>query len=721
MYHLQDKKKIFALDIGTRSVVGIILEEADQHYYVADVLVKEHSERAMLDGQIHDVVSVSNIIKEVKENLEEHHGPLSKVCVAAAGRALKTEKAEVSISIKGKPMMTKQDILHLELSAVQKAQSQAAEKYSSQQSQFYYCVGYSVFQYRLDGEEIGNLIDQQGDEAAVEIIATFLPRVVVESLIAALQRADLEMDALTLEPIAAINVLVPTSMRRLNVALVDIGAGTSDIAITDFGTVIAYGMVPIAGDEITEAISDQFLLDFPDAEKTKRQLIDNDLIRINDILGFESEITKEKMIEQISPAIDKLAKAISDEILLLNNGKAPKAVMLVGGGSQTPEICSRISNHLQLPMNRVAIRGTDAIQSLTIATDIPKGPEFITPIGIAIAAQASPVHYVTAYVNEQPVRLFEVRELTIGDCILGSGIKLNSIHGKPGMGIVVTLNGRQITIPGDHGEPPIIMKNGELSTLDTFINNGDQINIIKGKDGLPPHVKIKDLLDEIPSKQVYINEKPVTISTVIKKNGDIVSFEEILADGDSIELFFPTNIEELLHTLNMIDILHELKPFRLKVNGKETFFPFQSAKITINSEDAKLSSLFHHMDRITIERRHPLTVKDFAKLKNLQLENYIHVYFNGEKVKISKPLTEIIRSGQPLSSDEYILYGDEIELKFYKIEPFIFQDIFRYVDISMPHNSNGKFELLNNKESVTFYDTISEGDQLEIIWPSVYY
>ncbi|MFE7151875.1 hypothetical protein, partial [Heyndrickxia sporothermodurans] len=64
---------------------------------------------------------------------------------------------------------------------------------------------------------------------------------------------------------------------------------------------------------------------------------------------------------------------------------------------------------------------------------------------------------------------------------------------------------------------------------------------------------------------------------------------------------------------------------------------------------------------------------------------------------------------------------DEIELKFYKIEPFIFQDIFRYVDISMPHNSNGKFELLNNKESVTFYDTISEGDQLEIIWPSVYY
>ncbi len=60
-------------------------------------------------------------------------------------------------------------------------------------------------------------------------------------------------------------------MRRLNVALVDIGAGTSDIAITNLGTVIAYGMVPIAGDEVTEAISDHYLLDFPLAEKAKRE------------------------------------------------------------------------------------------------------------------------------------------------------------------------------------------------------------------------------------------------------------------------------------------------------------------------------------------------------------------------------------------------------------------------------------------------------------------
>lgn len=51
---------------------------------------------------------------------------------------------------------------------------------------------------------------------------------------------------LTLEPIAAINVAIPERFRLLNIALVDVGAGTSDISITKDGSIIAYGMIPSA-------------------------------------------------------------------------------------------------------------------------------------------------------------------------------------------------------------------------------------------------------------------------------------------------------------------------------------------------------------------------------------------------------------------------------------------------------------------------------------------
>jgi cell division protein FtsA len=716
---LEETKKLFALDIGTRSVVGIILEEkSSESYYVSDILMKEHSKRAMMDGQIHDVLAVSKIIAEIKEELEKKHGPLHKVNVAAAGRALKTERAKVTVDVMGKPMLQKQDILHLELSAVQQAQASVAIKQKNGENhQHYYCVGYSVLYYKLDDQEIGSLIDQQGDEASVEIIATFLPRVVVESLIAALHRANLEMDALTLEPIAAINVLIPPSMRRLNVALVDIGAGTSDIAITDLGTVIAYGMVPIAGDEVTEAISDHYLLDFPLAEQAKRDLNENQTITITDILGFETEVSKDEVITNINPVLEKLSKSICDEVLHLNNQKSPKAVMLVGGGSLTPELPKKVAQHLNLPENRVAIRDINAISSVSIADQIEKGPELVTPIGIAIAAQKSPVHYRTVYINEQPVRLFEVKQLTAGDCLLASGIKMNKLYGKPGMAMIIALNGKSITIPGGHGEAPTILCNGVLCSLDDPIGHEDHLEVIPGKDGEQPEVLIKDLLDGLPQKTVYINGEPYTVFAKISCNGLPTTIDKQICDRDRIECILPGSIESLLTELNLHSELNQLRPFRVNLNGKETFLPPFSGKLFRNGLEIKLSNSYEHLDEITIENKKQPSVRELAEIKKVMLSQSIPVSYNGKKIVLSKGLTEFMREGQSLSENDLINDGDHIEYVQKKMEPFLFQDLFNHVQINMPEKATSRFVLLKNEQQTTFFGKIEPGDDLKIVWP----
>ncbi|HYK72660.1 MAG TPA: cell division protein FtsA [Pseudoneobacillus sp.] len=716
---MQNKKKVFALDIGTRSVVGIILEEQEGQFQVLDVLVKEHTERAMLDGQIHDVIAVSKVITEIKEILEEQHGPLTKVCVAAAGRALKTERASYSINIQSKPMMQKQDILHLELSAVQEAQATVASKQDSNTNHYYYCVGYSVLYYRLDGEEIGNLIDQTGQEASVEVISTFLPKVVVESLISALHRSGLEMEALTLEPIAAINVLVPSSMRRLNVALVDIGAGTSDIAITDMGTVIAYGMVPVAGDEITEAVSDQFLLDFPLAESAKRELYSKDVVVIKDILGFETEVTKAEVIKQISSSIDRLAASICDEILRLNNQKPPKAVMLVGGGSQTPELPKRIAAKLQLPENRVAIRGTDAISSLSISASIDNGPELVTPIGIAIAAYQAPVQYKTIYVNEQPIRLFEVKSLTVGDCLLASGIKMSKLYGKPGLAKMVKINGTMITIPGQFGQSPSLELNGKPCSLDDLVHNGDILKVEKGTDGAITTVTIKDLIDEIPKKQVVVNGEVFQIEANIICNEKTGSFDQEVADRDVIDWKMPETIEDLLYSINKEHLLLQLRPIQLNINGKETFFPQLSGVLYRNGFKTNIESSFEHLDEILIDSKEKLTVRKLAELKNYPFEYSIPVKFNEEPIILKKTLLNVTRNGVILSENELLEDRNEISVEQKNIQPFIFQDLFQFVEFDRPTNHNGSYLLLKNGEETTFYDELTPGDELKIVWPSL--
>lgn len=716
---MEQKNIMFSLDIGTRSVVGIIMEVKEGNYYIKDTVIKEHQERAMLDGQIHDVMSVSKIIKEIKEELEKTHGPLRRVCVAAAGRALRTERSKATISIKNKPILQKDDILHLELSAVQAAQVRAAENFVQDSSKHYYCVGYSVLHYYLDDEEIGNLIDQRGDTASVEIIATFLPRVVVESLITALQRAELEMEALTLEPIAAINVLIPPSMRRLNVALVDIGAGTSDIAITDEGTVIAYGMVPVAGDEITEAISDQYLLDFPKAEQAKRELIAKDSITITDILGFETTIPKEEVIQQISPSIEKLAKSICEEILRLNNNKPPKAVMLVGGGSLTPHLPKTIAQQLQLPENRVAIRGTEAIQQLVMENDLPKGPEFVTPIGIAIAAQQSPVQYVTVYVNDQPVRVFEVKSLTIGDCVLTAGLKVSKLYGKPGMASIITVNGQSLTLPGEHGHPPTILLNGTKASFDTPVKNGDKITIIPGIDGRSARVTLNDLFDEtFAAKTVTIQGKPYTIHPVIEVNGRKASLDQVLVDKDVVEVRFPKTIEQLLDQLQLTQLKEKIRPFYVQWNGKATFFPKFSGQLLLNDRQVKPSSPFQDGDVIEIvPYQHP-TLSEILQTKQLNMKHTIVVLFNGERVTLEQQIVSVIRDGKQLTGEERMYIGDSLQIDILPTKPFIFQDLFRYVEVNRPSTEQRSFTILKNGVECTFYEPIQHGDELELKWKS---
>ncbi|MCK1996726.1 pilus assembly protein PilM [Psychrobacillus psychrodurans] len=707
--------KLFALDIGTRSVVGIILEEHGDSFHVVDILVEEHKERAMVDGQIHNVLKVAEIIQSVKEKLEQKHGKLEKVSVAAAGRALKTEQAEVIMDIKNRPIFSEDDMNRLELSAVQKAQSNLIQNDTDKHTNHYYCVGYSVVYYRLDGEEIGSLVDQQGNEASIEVIATFLPRVVVESLLSALKRANLEMEALTLEPIAAINVLIPPSMRRLNVALVDIGAGTSDIAITDLGTVVAYGMVATAGDEITEALSDHYLLDFPLAEEAKRRINTEDTIQIQDILGFQQDIPKEEVIEALKPAVDILASSISSEILRLNNSKPTKAVMLVGGGSLTPNLPSILAEKLNLPANRVAVRGIDAIQNLTKAEHIPITPELVTPIGIAIAAKRAPIQYMSVQVNNQIVRLFELKEMTIADAFLAANISARKLYGKPGAALTVEVNGQIIHIPGEHGKPAVIQLNGIEANTKSLIQNNDKVELLEGIDGKEGFATVRDLLDDATIKSITFQGVMYIVEPTVKLNGKKVSLDTVLQENDKITVETPQTIEQVMYAIHKENFLTQLQPYTVTINNKNHFIPTLSSRLFLNGSPAKLSYPVQENDIIQLETSGSPTLEQLTNQLDRKLVDQINVVFQNNPVELSKECAIVHKDNVQLNSNDIIPNESNIQWQEVNSTPWIFQDVFRFTEWNMPTQA-GSFQILKNGQPSRFDEEIFGGDQLEIVF-----
>lgn len=698
---------MFALDIGTRSVTGILLEMEESTYQVLDYVEIEHTERSMRDGQIHHVVAVAEVIKQVKQLLEERNDlTLHKACVAAAGRSLKTTKARATITLNNQPITEQEEIKHIELLAVQEAQRNLVNE-EKQDTLIHYCVGYSVLKYQLDNEDIGSFIDQQGETATVQIIATFLPKVVVESLLAALQRAELEMEALTLEPIAAIQVLIPESMRRLNVALVDIGAGTSDIALTDQGTVIAYGMVPVAGDEITEAISDQYLLDFPKAEQMKRQIVDEGKAQIEDILGFETTVTYNQCVEDIRSSIHRLSDQITDEILRLNE-KVPRAIMLVGGGSLTPELSKNIAAKLDLPENRVAIRGIEAIANLRKNDHTPQGPAFVTPIGIAIAASQNPVHYVTVTVNKKRIRMFEMKKLTVGDCIIQSGIDTNKLYGNPGASIVIQVNGRDITIPGSVGQPPLIYVNSESASLDDFIKNGDIIEVQTGASGNSPCLQLNEIVDP-PNLTFYFENELVTLPTKIFVNGTIRNRDYIIQDQDNIEWKEKLTIQDF----SELKSIPTKDAFHVYVNNREYTIPEASTTININGLEVSKENIISNKDKLEISSFISPTVSNLLKQLDIRMEHTCKIMFNDSPVVLRQPIALLYRNNEQLIMDSLLYQGDQIQLKEEVPKPFIFQDVFRFISLDI-YNLDPGFKLYRNDQPTSFDEIIQPGDRLEI-------
>lgn len=700
---------LFALDIGTRSVVGIILKEDNGVYHVEDLVTIEHKERSMIDGQIHNILSVANVITEIKTILEERHGTLKRVSVAAAGRALKTTEGAVTIDISEKSLFTTEDINRLELAAVQQAQ-QTLLSSSVTTDDYYYCVGYSVLHYNLDGDEIGSLIDQTGRTATASVIATFLPRVVVESLLSALKRADLEMEALTLEPIAAINVLIPPSMRRLNVALVDIGAGTSDIAITDNNTVIAYGMVPIAGDEVTEALSNQYLLDFPIAELAKRSLSTEESIVITDILGFEQTIPSDEVVSLIQPSIDKLASGISEEIRRLNNGKSPQAVMVVGGGSLTPGLPKEISLQLELPENRVGVRGLEALSNVTLAEDIVSSPALVTPIGIAIAARRAPIHYMTVSVNDKTIRLFELKEMTVADALLATNIKAKQLYGKPGLGMSIILNGKRLIIPGEHGKSSVILLNGKPASTKDYIANGDMISIEPSVDGNNATAIVSDLIGDIQPVHVSLDDKPIVLLPKITINGLHATSEASVSDRDDIVFSFSTNLQEVLTRQG----IHTPQPFELIVNKKPIRLDQFAPKFMLGEKPVLPNYQLKDGDSIRIVQPEFPSVADIANSIGKSFKTIVTVRFNGEKVELHNKSFDITLNGIVADPQKIVKLGDILTFSETPYKQTVFSDLFKYVEYTLPQTGSATYQLLRNGETIGFNDPIFEGDSLEI-------
>lgn len=722
MMNAEDTKLVFGLDIGTRSIVGTVGYRigTDRFVVVAQESI-EHTTRAVIDGQIHDIPTVADTIYKVKERLEKRvREPLSDVSIAAAGRVLKTKRVKARYQFSSETKVTEDHIRSLDMMGVEQAYDEIRKEQTDSGKKFF-CVGYSIVKYYLNGYPMEMIEMHMANYIEVELIATFLPEEVVDGLYSAVELAGLHVASLTLEPIAAINMAIPEKFRLLNIALVDVGAGTSDISIVKDGSIIAFGMIPLAGDEVTESIAKKYLTDFETAEYIKRACERKKSVSFKDIFGSKIQVTKEDIAQISEDAVKNITKNIADRILELNGGQCVSAVFVVGGGGKHEGFTESLAHFLGLPNERVAIRGAEVLSQVQFEqAGIRKDSTLVTPLGICMTYYEQKNNFIHVMVNEQRVKLYDNGKVSVLDACVSYGFSKDNLFPIRGDSIHYTVNGEAREKKGRVGEVAEIKKNGTLVSLNDKVEENDTIQIRPSTKGSAGKLLIKEIPECNAEITVTLFGRKLLCPKLVEANGEVVSSFYEVKNGDEICTYDYYSVKGLLEFAGMdVDTL-------VLLNGREAG---SSAKIVDGDVITKRPVIKPEEPEKTKEETMQEQMDDDPLLAPLKpMPDWMSdVPFDTAKLGADG---EVIPGAKQLRQEKTIstpveevtgpvfvtINGDVVEMP-HKKNP-IFVDVFDVYPFDMTKAGGTRLVTRINGEDKDFTEPIHDGDRIELFWES---
>lgn len=706
---------VFGLDIGTRSIVGTVGYMSGSKFHVVAQRIKEHETRAMLDGQIHDIGRVGETIKQVKEALEaDIHQSLTEVCIAAAGRVLRTTTTTVEESFEEDKEITDEDVYSLCMKGVEKAYEEFQQTENSGMK--FYCVGYTAMRYYMNGYQMGNLEGHKAKNIGVDLIATFLPDDVVDGLYKAVELAGLSVANLTLEPIAAIQVAIPEKFRMLNLALVDVGAGTSDVSITRDGAIVAYGMIPVAGDSLTELIVQHCLVDFEMAEFIKKASREQDTIEYSDILGLPHTISKAEIIDLLNPAIDRMTSLVAEEILRINGDKPVSAVFVVGGGGMISSYTDVLSQKLGIPAERVAIRGQEVMQNIVFEVeDAEKDSKMVTPIGICLTFYEQSNNFIFTDFNGEHLKIYDNGHLSVVDAAMQVAFPNEDLFPKRGQALVFTVNQKSRIVRGEQGEGAVITVNGENADMYTRIHSGDVIRVEMSTAGeaakmfiskLPEfqealHITVNGKLIELP-RIAYVNDKTVTEFYEIQNDDNIVISNYMTVEEIANLLDLPLSDSIKINGANADKTSRVYENFNLDIVFGEVVFERNEeidASLEVNEESSAKEEVVTEISE---------TENVITSVKETDLSDLIEEASEEPKEQSDTIEEDVIHDIFVVANATPIVMKGKAH--------YVFVDIFDYLNFDLSSPKGRSIVTTLNGRNAEYMEELHDNDRIEVYW-----
>jgi len=376
----ETKDLIVALDIGTSKVVAVVAEMLPEWRF--EVLgLGQHESRGMRKGVVVNIETTVNSIQRALEEAELMADcKIRDVFTGIAGSHIRSFNSSGMVAIKDKEV-TATDVARVIETA------KAINIPTDQQ-----VLHVLTQEFIVDGQEdIREPIGMSGIRLEVRVHIVTGAVSAAQNIVKCVRRCGLEVQDLILQPLASSLACLTPDEKELGVALVDIGGGTTDIAIFTGGAIRHTAVIPIAGDQITGDVAAALRTPTPDAEEIKlrygvaKQVLASPDERI-EVPGLGDrgprQLSRQALGAVIEPRVEELFTFVQQVIResgydeLLSSG-----IVLTGGTSQMPGVVELAEDIFLKPVRLGVPEYTGSL------ADVVRSPRFSTVMGLLAEAR----------------------------------------------------------------------------------------------------------------------------------------------------------------------------------------------------------------------------------------------------------------------------------------------------------------------------------------------
>jgi cell division protein FtsA len=327
----EDKNLIVGLDIGTSKIVAIVAELQPEGT-VKVIGLGQHISRGLKKGV---VINIESTMQSIQRALEEAElmadCKINNVYTGIAGSHIKSLNSHGMVKIKDA------EVSQMDVDRVIET-ARAIALPADQQ-----ILHILTQEFIIDGQEdVREPLGMSGMKLEVKVHIVTGAVAAAQNIVKCIKRCGIEVSDLILQPLASSLAVLTEDEKELGVCLVDIGGGTTDIAVFKQGAIRHTAVVPIAGDQMTNDVAVAFRTPTQSAEDIKikhgcalRQLADpREVVEVPGVDGREPrQLSVQTLAEVLEPRVVELYELVLNELRRSGMEEMIASGIVITGGS----------------------------------------------------------------------------------------------------------------------------------------------------------------------------------------------------------------------------------------------------------------------------------------------------------------------------------------------------------------------------------------------------